>query len=103
MRRKIWGAKVTPAILTATVHKRETSIACIPAREAASRFFSPTRLETIAVAAALRPIAIEYTKVMTLSVANSCYSILAEFADEKHINQREDTFKTKLQNHRNGK
>ena len=50
------------------VMARDTNIDCIPAFVAASGFFSPTLLATIAVAAMLIPIANEYTMVMTDSV-----------------------------------
>jgi hypothetical protein len=52
-------AKMNPAMLMRTVTQVATSIACIPACAAASGFFSPTRLATIAVAAILIPMASE--------------------------------------------
>jgi hypothetical protein len=43
-------------------------ITCTADLEASSGFFSPIRLDIMAVAAMLKPVAIEYTRVITDSV-----------------------------------
>ena len=59
MIRSISAANTIPIMLIITVTASAITIDCIPACAAASGFFSPIRLATTAVAAVLKPIAIE--------------------------------------------
>src|SRR5688572_1395254 len=64
----ISAAYTMPATLSTTVAIMDMIRACAPACAASAGFFSPILLATMAVAAVLKPIASEYTMVMTDSV-----------------------------------